>query len=266
MNTGPSVTVTATGVAIPAGSSQLIAASYSGDSLYSASLSSPIPLSGIAEAPLTWANPAPITYGAGLSATQLNATSTIDGTFVYTPPAGAVLSAGIQTLSVTFTPTDTTDYAPAIQTVMLTVNPAPLSATANNTARVYGAANPTFTGTVSDAVNGDTFTETFTTTATITSIVGSYPIVPSVAGANLADYTVNSTNGTLDGVAGGNRHHLRAFEQQHDADGFSGFVDKRYADRNCSLLRGPDTDRQRHAGEWNRLLHRERVCPLAMWW
>ena len=63
---------------------------------------------------ITWATPASITYGTALSATQLNATATVPGTFVYTPAAGTVLTAGAaQTLSVTFTPTDTVDYTPA---------------------------------------------------------------------------------------------------------------------------------------------------------
>ena len=47
------------------------------------------------------------------------------------------------------------------------------------------------------AQNGDTFTESFTTTATTTSAVGSYPIVPSVTGTNLGNYTVTIVNGTL---------------------------------------------------------------------
>ena len=35
-----------------------------------------------------------ITYGTALSATQLNATRDVPGTFVYTPAAGTVLNAG----------------------------------------------------------------------------------------------------------------------------------------------------------------------------
>ena len=38
--------------------------------------------------------------------------------------------------------------------------------------------NPTFTGTVTGAVNGDSFTESFTTTAILSSPVGTYPITP----------------------------------------------------------------------------------------
>jgi YVTN family beta-propeller protein len=60
---------------------------------------------------ITWLNPADITYGTPLSSTQLDATASVPGNFVYTPLAGTVLSAGLhQTLSVIFTPTDTADY------------------------------------------------------------------------------------------------------------------------------------------------------------
>jgi hypothetical protein len=147
---------------------------------------------------ITWSTPGAVTYGTALSGAQLNATASTAGTFVYSPAAGAVLSAGVQPLSVTFTPADTTDYVtPAVTNVGLTVNKAPLAIAANSTARVFGAANPAFSGTVSGGVNGDTFTESFATSATAASIVGSYPIVPSVAGANLADYSVTPTNGAL---------------------------------------------------------------------
>jgi FG-GAP-like repeat/Bacterial Ig-like domain (group 3) len=55
-------------------------------------------------------------------------TPTIPGTFVYTPPAGTVEPVGTDTLSVVFTPTDTTDYKPASATVQLVVDnpPAPI--------------------------------------------------------------------------------------------------------------------------------------------
>jgi len=127
----------------------------------------------------------------------LNATASVPGTFVYTPAAGAVPMAGTDSLSVTFTPTDTTDYGTVTSAVSLTVNKAMLAIAANNTARVFGAANPAFTGTLIGAVNGDTFAESFSTAATAASSVGSYPIVPSVTGANLADYNVTATNGAL---------------------------------------------------------------------
>ena len=53
----------------------------------------------------------------------MNATASVAGTFTYTPPLTTVLNAGAgQTLSVHFTPTDTTNYAtPADTTVQITV-------------------------------------------------------------------------------------------------------------------------------------------------
>jgi len=79
---------------------------------------------GKAAAAITWATPTAITYGTALSGIQLNASSTVAGTYIYTPSVGTVLAAGSQTLSVTFTPTDSTDYTTATSTVQLTVNQA----------------------------------------------------------------------------------------------------------------------------------------------
>ena len=60
---------------------------------------------------ITWANPADITYGTALSGTQLDASTSVPGSFSYSPAAGTVLAAGDgQTLTVNFTPADTTDY------------------------------------------------------------------------------------------------------------------------------------------------------------
>ena len=70
---------------------------------------------------IAWREPAAITYGTALSNRQLDATTSVRGSYLYTPPAGTVLSAGTQTLSVTFTPTDTTDYTTATATVTLVV-------------------------------------------------------------------------------------------------------------------------------------------------
>jgi hypothetical protein len=73
---------------------------------------------------IAWAAPAAITYGTSLSSSQLNATASVPGTFVYDPAAGTVLPLGTATLSVTFTPTDTVNYATATETVQLVVNAA----------------------------------------------------------------------------------------------------------------------------------------------
>jgi hypothetical protein len=74
---------------------------------------------------ITWNGPAAITFGSALSATQLNATAGVAGTFVYNPPAGTVLPVGTnQTLNVTFNPTDTAHFNSATASTTITVNPA----------------------------------------------------------------------------------------------------------------------------------------------
>ena len=73
---------------------------------------------------ITWATPTPITQGTALSATQLNATTNVAGTFAYSPSFGAVLPAGAHTLSTTFTPTNATLYTTANKTVTFAVNAA----------------------------------------------------------------------------------------------------------------------------------------------
>jgi GH18 family chitinase len=70
---------------------------------------------------ITWATPAPIVAGTVLSATQLDATAGVPGTFVYSPAAGTTPPAGTDVLTTTFTPTDSTDYNTASATVSLTV-------------------------------------------------------------------------------------------------------------------------------------------------
>jgi Pro-kumamolisin, activation domain/Bacterial Ig-like domain (group 3)/MBG domain (YGX type)/FG-GAP-like repeat len=190
-------TTSATGTS-PAGNYAIVPA-VSGTSLadYAVTVANGTLTISPATVSMSWIPPTPITYGTALSAAQLNATSSVAGTFSYSPAAGAVLPAGQQTLSVTFIPTDATDYQSQTSSILLNVNKAPLSIAANNASRAYGAANPSFTGSVLGAVNGDSFTETFTTSATGTSPAGNYAIVPSVGGTNLANYAVTAINGTL---------------------------------------------------------------------
>jgi hypothetical protein len=73
---------------------------------------------------ITWATPAAVPAGTVLSSKQLDAQSSVAGTFAYSPAAGTVLSAGSQPLSVTLAPSDTTDYKTATDTVTLTVTAA----------------------------------------------------------------------------------------------------------------------------------------------
>ena len=102
-----------------------ITASYEGDSQAAQSASAPFVLNVNQAVPvITWASPAAITYGGALGSSQLNATATIAGTFVYTPPAGTVLpAANGQTLSVVFTPASS-NYAAAAKSVSINALPA----------------------------------------------------------------------------------------------------------------------------------------------
>jgi hypothetical protein len=76
---------------------------------------------------INWPRPAAIELGTALSSTQLDVTAswpggvTVPGKFVYTPAAGTTPAIGTDTLAVTFTPTDTTDYNTAAASVTLTV-------------------------------------------------------------------------------------------------------------------------------------------------
>jgi hypothetical protein len=97
-------------------------ATYNGDSNFNTSVSNVLTqVINQATPQITWPNPASIVYETPLSSTQLDASANVPGNFVYNPPAGTVLNAGNQTLSTTFTPTDTTDYKTVPASVPLTV-------------------------------------------------------------------------------------------------------------------------------------------------
>ncbi len=133
---------------------------------------------------VTWATPAAITYGTVLSATQLNATASVAGTFAYTPDLGTTPTAGTQTLSVTFTPTDAINYTAATKTVTLVVNPAaPVVTWATPAAITYGTA---LTGTQLNAT---------------ASVAGTFAYTPALgttptAGTQTLSVTFNPTDAT----------------------------------------------------------------------
>jgi hypothetical protein len=129
------------------------------------------------------------------------------GTFAYTPASGTLLSAGPnKTLSVTFTPTDTSDYNTANGSVSLTVNKAMLLVSANNVNKSVGAANPTLTFSYSGFVNGESAailsgSPSLSTTATTSSPAANYPITVSQGTLAAANYSFTLINGTLAVVA-----------------------------------------------------------------
>jgi fibro-slime domain-containing protein len=179
--------------------SYVVVGSFTGDVNYTSATGTTTTTIGKATQALTWSAPAAIVYGTALSAAQLNAASSAAGTFVYSP-ANGVLGAGPHSLSVTFTPTDATDYAPATANVTVTVVPAPLTIAANNAMKVYGAAVPPLSASASGFVNGDSIASLATppvlsTGATPASNAGTYPIV--VGGASSPNYAIVFVNGAV---------------------------------------------------------------------
>jgi hypothetical protein len=143
---------------------------------------------------ITWSNPADITYGTALNATQLNATASVAGTFTYTPASGTVLAFGSnQNLHVDFTPTDTADYNNASTDVKINVDKKSLtpSITADN--KDYdGSIAATIHCTLTGVLAGDTAN---------VSCSGTGSFADANAGSGK---TVRSSDLTLSGSASGN--------------------------------------------------------------
>lgn len=70
---------------------------------------------------ITWPAPEPISYGTPLSEAQMNASTSIPGSFIYDTQPGTLLEPGTHFLLTTFTPTDTNAYLGTDKTVALTV-------------------------------------------------------------------------------------------------------------------------------------------------
>ncbi len=144
---------------------------------------------------LTWASPASATYGVAVSSAQLNATANVAGTFTFTPAAGTVLSAGTNTLTAVFTPTDAVTYSSASATVSWQV----LQATPTLT---WAAPVPVIAGTklsatqlnASASVAG---TFVYSPAAGQTLAAGSTTLKVSFTPADAVDYTTASATSTL---------------------------------------------------------------------
>jgi filamentous hemagglutinin family protein len=92
------------------------------------------------------------------------------------------------------------NYAITYRPGTLTVDPAPLTVTANDASRAYGAANPNFTARYSGFVLGEDAGDLggalrFTTAARAASPVGTYAVTPS--GLTSANYRIAFADGTL---------------------------------------------------------------------
>jgi hypothetical protein len=165
------------------------------DSTDYSSVSGSVPVEvNVATPVIIWPAPTAIYYGTALSATQLDASSTVAGTFVYSPAAGTVPAAGNDTLSVTLTPADTADYTTATASVnLIVINPTPsfgLSASPANLS-VAQEGTGTFTITVSD-VGGFSGAVTLGATGLPSGVTASFA-AGSAAGTQVMTLSASST-------------------------------------------------------------------------
>ena len=144
---------------------------------------------------VSWSAPAAIVYGAPLSTTQLNATASTPGKFIYTPAAGTVLGAGTHTLSCTFTPTDTADYTTATESTTLTVTQATPVIAWNTPASVY--ANSTLSATQLNATASVPGTFTYSPAAGSVVTTGVQTLTVTFTPTDTTDYATAKASVTL---------------------------------------------------------------------
>jgi hypothetical protein len=144
-------------------------------------------------ATLTWAAPTPISYGTALTSTQLDAVATasgiptLPGTYTYSPVAGTVLTAGTHSLMLTFTPTDTVDYAVSTATVSLTVNQVTPTVTWA-TPPAIASSTPLSTAYELDATASVPGTFVYTPTAGMLLSVGTHTLSTTFTPTDAVDY------------------------------------------------------------------------------
>lgn len=155
---------------------------------------------------ISWSVPAAITYGTALSSVQLNATasyggSAVPGTFAYTPAAGTVLSAGTQSLSVTFTPSDTTTYKSATATNSITVSKATPVVIWNTPAAINaGTALSSTQLNATASLGGSTVPGTFVyspAAGTVMNTVGTQTLSVTFTPSDAADYAAATATVSL---------------------------------------------------------------------
>jgi gliding motility-associated-like protein len=105
---------------------------------------------------------------------------------------------GTYPIIINLTGTDVSKYTITTTAGLLTINPAPLTVTANSYSISYGDFIPSLSGVINGLENGDTINVSYQTTASVSSNAGSYPIVPQVTASNiLNNYNLVVRNGNL---------------------------------------------------------------------
>ena len=182
-----------------------LSAAYGGDSTHSSSGAS-VGIAIVEKALTVSVAGASKIYGAanpgfsvGYSGFVLGDTSSaLGGTLSFA--TSATTASPVGTYAVTASGLTSANYAFTYNPANLTVTPAPLTITADDASRPYGASNPTFTAAYSGFVNGDDASDLDTaaalaTTATAASPAGTYPI--TVSGATSANYDITFVSGSL---------------------------------------------------------------------
>ena len=124
-----------------------------------------------------------VVSGAAALSTPTSSTSTV-GSYAITAALGTLSAA---------------NYDFSFSPGTLTLTQAPLTVTADTKSRVYGDADPTFSATITGFVNSETSSvvsgaASFSTTATSTSVVGTYPITPTVGTLTATNYAFTTFN------------------------------------------------------------------------
>ena len=155
------------------------------------------------------------TYGSAIATYAIAGTNTPTSYSATGLPAGLALNTG--TGAITGTPTTTVGSpfnvtigatnsgGTGTATLVLTINKAPLTVTADAKTKIYGAANPTLTATLTGFVNGETLgtsgvtgAASVTTTATALTGVGSATLTAAVGNLVSANYAFTTyTDGAL---------------------------------------------------------------------
>ncbi len=209
LTTQPTLSTTANAASHVAGSPYTITASGAVDSDYS--ISYVARALTVTPAPLTiTANNQTKVYGAVLPSLTASYSGFVNGdtstTLTTQPTLNTTATAGSHVpgspYAITANGAVDSDYSISYVAGALTVTPAPLTITANNQTKVYGAALPALTASYSGFVNGDTSASlttqpTLSTTATAASHVAGSPYSITASGAVDSDYSISYVAGTL---------------------------------------------------------------------
>ena len=156
---------------------------------------------------ISWSNLADIVYGTPLNSTQLDASASVPGTFVYTPPSGTVLEVGSnQQLATTFTPNDIANYTTATDSVSINVSnvtQATPTISWNPSEVHYGIplSNDQLNASASDPVYRATLSGTFVYTppsGTVLEVGSNQQLATTFTPNDIANYTTASTSVSID--------------------------------------------------------------------